>query len=204
MEINNQLIKDNSELRMAARKQLRGKWGSVVLLCFVFYIINGLLGIPYVGILISILISGALMLGLVSCFIKIVRDESFKIENLFDGFKNFGSALLLQLLIGVFVFLWSLLLLIPGIIAAYRYSMAFYILNDKPEIGAMDALNKSKEMMRGFKWKLFCLHLSFIGWALLCILSLGIGFLWLVPYIKAAEANFYEDLKEAMPEDFLA
>lgn len=203
MEINNELIKDNSELRMAARRQLRGKWGAVVLLCFVFSIINSLSGIPYVGILISILISGALMLGLVSCFIKIVRDESFKIENLFDGFKNFGSALLLQLLTGVFVFLWSLLLLIPGIIAAYRYSMAFYILNDKPEIGAMDALNKSKEMMKGFKWKLFCLHLSFIGWALLCILSLGIGFLWLVPYVKAAEANFYEDLKEAMPEDFL-
>lgn len=203
MEINNELIKDNSELRMAARRQLRGKWGSVVLLCFIFSIINSLSGIPYVGILISILISGALMLGLVSCFIKIVRDESFKIENLFDGFKNFGSALLLQLLTGVFVFLWSLLLLIPGIIAAYRYSMAFYILNDKPEIGAMDALNKSKEMMKGFKWKLFCLHLSFIGWALLCILSLGIGFLWLVPYVKAAEANFYEDLKEAMPEDFL-
>lgn len=203
MEINNELIKDNSELRMAARRQLRGKWGSVVLLCFIFSIINSLSGIPYVGILISILISGALMLGLVSCFIKIARDESFKIENLFDGFKNFGSALLLQLLTGVFVFLWSLLLLIPGIIAAYRYSMAFYILNDKPEIGAMDALNKSKEMMKGFKWKLFCLHLSFIGWALLCILSLGIGFLWLVPYVKAAEANFYEDLKEAMPEDFL-
>lgn len=203
MEFNNQLIKDNSELKIAARKQLEGKWGIVVLLCLIFFIVNGLSGIPYIGIVISFILSGALVLGLVSCFMKIVRGESFRFENLFDGFKNFASAFLLQLLMGLFTFFWSLLLLIPGIIAAYRYSMAFYILNDNPEIGAMAALNASKRIMKGFKWKLFCLHLSFIGWGLLCILSVGIGFLWLIPYIKASEANFYQNLKEAAVTDFI-
>lgn len=203
MKINNQLIKDNVELRMDARKQLRGKWGIAILLCFVLFIVSGLSAIPYIGVIINLLLSGVLILGLVSCFMKIVREETFRIENLFDGFKNFGSAFLLQILIELFTFLWSILLLIPGVIARYRYYMAFYILNDNPEIGAMAALNASKKIMRGFKWKLFCLHLSFIGWGLLCILSLGIGFLWLIPYINASVANFYQNLKEAIETDFI-
>jgi len=74
--------------------------------------------------------------------------------------------------------------------------MAFYIISDNPEIGAMEAIRKSKEMMRGFRWKLFCLNLSFIGWVLLCVLTLGIGFLWLQPYMNASFANFYQNLKE--------
>ncbi|WP_242847770.1 DUF975 family protein [Fervidicella metallireducens] len=146
---------------------------------------------------VNIIIAGPLALGLTICFVKLVREEPFRFENLFDGFKNFKSAFLTQLLISIFVILWSLLLFIPGIIAGYSYSMAFYILNDNPEIGAMEAIKASKEMMKGYKWKLFCLHLSFIGWALLCILTLGIGFLWLTPYVHATTANFYQNLKES-------
>ena len=95
----------------------------------------------------------------------------------------------------VFVFLWALLLIIPGIIAAIAYSQTFYILAEDDTIGSMDALRKSKEMMIGYKWKYFCLGLRFIGWALLCVLTLGIGFLWLSPYIQVSYAKFYEDLK---------
>lgn len=191
------LIKSNSELRAAAREQLKGNWLMAVLLCLVSSIIGGIFGfIPYVGPVINIIIAGPLVLGLIICFMRLVRRESFRFENLFDGFKNFKSAFLTQLLMSIFIFLWTLLLIIPGIIAGYKYSMAFYILNDNPEIGAMEALKASKEMMNGYKWKLFCLQLSFIGWALLSILTLGIGFLWLTPYIQATMANFYQNLKE--------
>ena len=88
-----------------------------------------------------------------------------------------------------------LFLFIAGIIAAIAYSQTFYILAEDDTIGSMEALRKSKEMMNGYKWKYFCLGLRFIGWALLCVLTVGIGFLWLSPYIQVSYAKFYEDLK---------
>lgn len=204
MEFDNQSIKTNSELRISAREQLKGNWGTAILLCVIFSIICGSLSfIPYLGPIMSILLSGPLTLGLAICFLKLVRHEPFMFENLFDGFKNFSSSVIAQLLISIFVFLWSLLLIVPGIIAYYRYSMVFYILSDNPEIGAMEALNRSKEMMIGYKGKLFCLHLSFIGWGLLGILTLGIGYLWLTPYIYSSIANFYENLKTIQLEKVL-
>ena len=197
MQFDNRPIKTNSNIRLSTREQLKGNWGTAILLCLIFSIICGLPSyIPYFGGIIGILVSGPLTLGLSICFLKLVRYEHFIFENLFDGFKNFSTALIAQLLILIFVFLWSLLLLIPGIMASYRYSMVFYILCDNPEISAMEALNRSKEMMIGSKWKLFCLHLSFIGWGLLGILTLGIGYLWLTPYIYGSVANFYDNIKD--------
>jgi hypothetical protein len=92
----------------------------------------------------------------------------------------------------IFIILWSLLLLIPGIIAAFRYSLCFYILADHPEMGIMEVLNESKRMMKGNKWKMFCLNISFIGWAILGILTLGIGFIWLLPYMEVSIIAFYD------------
>jgi len=196
MQFGNKSIKTNSNLRLATRVQLKGKWGTAILLCLIFSIICGFPSyIQHFGPILGILLSGPLSLGLATCFLRLVRNEPFMLENLFDGFKNFSSAIVAQLLVVIFVFLWSLLLIIPGIIASYRYAMVFYILCDNPEIGALESLNISKEMMIGFKWKLFCLHLSFLGWALLGILTLGVGYLWLTPYVYGATANFYENLK---------
>jgi uncharacterized membrane protein len=96
----------------------------------------------------------------------------------------------------LFIVLWLLLLIIPGIIAAISYSMTFYILADDKSIKPMEAIDKSKKMMDGYKWKYFFLCLRFFGWALLCILTLGIGFLWLIPYINVSIAKFYDDVKE--------
>lgn len=191
-------IRINPELRAAAREQLKGKWGLAILITFIASLIGGLLGaIPYAGVIISILISGPLALGVAMCFLKIIRKEDVKLENLFDGFKNFKTSFLAQLLISIFTFLWSLLLIIPGIIASLSYALTYYIIADNPEIGALEAIKKSKEMMKGYKWDLFLLYLSFIGWGILALLTLGIGFLWLSPYINASVANFYEDLKNA-------
>ena len=196
MQFGNQSMKTNAAIRSSARNQLKGNWGTAVLLCVIFSILCALPAyIPYFGAIIGIIISGPLTLGLSSCFLKLVRHESFMFENLFDGFKRFSSSVIAQLLITIFVLLWTLLLIIPGIIASYSYSLVFYILSDNPEMSAMEALKKSKDMMLGFKWKLFCLHLSFIGWAILSLFTLGIAYLWLTPYIYSATANFYEDLK---------
>lgn len=100
-----------------------------------------------------------------------------------------------MLLSGIFVFLWSLLLVIPGIIKLFSYSMTKYILEEYPELTASEAIDRSRAMMQGHKFDLFWLYLSFIGWALLCVLTAGIGYLWLVPYMETAEAAFYEDVK---------
>lgn len=197
MNINNSPMKVSADFRSASLNQLRGKWCTAILVSVVAMIICGLVSaIPYAGSVISLVIAGPLTLGIISCFIKLVRKESFKFENIFDGFKNFTSAFILQILVTLFVFLWSLLLIVPGIIAAYRYSMAFYLLNDNPNLGAMEALELSKKIMMGNKWRLFCLHLSFIGWAILSILTCGIGFIWLTPYMTTAVTNFYESLEK--------
>ena len=96
----------------------------------------------------------------------------------------------------LFIFLWSLLLIIPGIIAAYAYSQVFYILADNPSLSGMEALDQSKQMMKGRKWKYFCLCMRFVGWSILCIFTLGIGYIWLAPYMAVSLANFYRDVSQ--------
>lgn len=117
-----------------------------------------------------------------------------KIETLFSRFSHFGNAVSLRLLMFVKTLLWALLFVIPGIVAAYRYSMAPYIMAENPDIPAMDAIEQSKQLMSGNKGRLFCLQLSFIGWILLAGLTGGIGNVFLAPYTKAAYTAFYLDL----------
>jgi uncharacterized membrane protein len=140
-------------------------------------------------------LGGPVMLGLKTFFLKLDRRQPAKFDDLFSQFDNFGNGFLLALLTGIFVFLWTLLLIVPGIIAAYSYAMAPYLMADDPKLGAMDAIRASKQMMKGHKSRLFWLNLSFIGWALLSALTLGIGYLWLTPYIEATTACFYNELK---------
>lgn len=137
-------------------------------------------------------VSSTLILGHNKFYVDLCNNKA-ELSALFSRFSIFFKAFGLTLFIGLFVFLWSLLLFIPGIIAAYRYAMAPYLMAQHPEMGIRQAVNESKRIMAGRKWRLFCLELSFIGWALLCVLSLGIGYLWLVPYMQAAFAAFYLD-----------
>ena len=126
--------------------------------------------------------------------IDIIDAKEPKIKTLFSFFKHWGVAIVSALLRTLYVILWTLLFIIPGIIAAYSYSMTPYILAENPEMSANDAISRSKELMKGHKWKLFCLELSFIGWNILCILTLGILVLWVEPYKHAAKAAFYRSL----------
>jgi uncharacterized membrane protein len=102
----------------------------------------------------------------------------------------------LNLLIGIFVFLWSLLFVIPGIIAGFRYSQAAFLMMDDPDLSPLDAIRQSKELMRGHKWEYFVFQLSFIGWYFLCGITFGIAMIWVMPYLTVAEINYYEELKK--------
>lgn len=115
-------------------------------------------------------------------------------ETLFGYFSYWKTTAIARLLQSVYVLLWSLLFVIPGIIATYSYAMTEFILAEHPELTASEAIARSKEMMSGNRWRLFCLHFSFIGWDILSSLTLGIGNLWLRPYKQAANAAFYREI----------
>ncbi len=123
------------------------------------------------------------------------RGEEMPISSLFDGFGFVGKIVLLNLVITVFVALWSILFIIPGIIAGYRYRFALYNLCENPELGVMDALNMSKAQTKGYKLDLFVLDLTFIGWSLLCGLTLGILSIWIAPYIQQTDLGYFEAIK---------
>ncbi|MDR2630827.1 MAG: DUF975 family protein, partial [Spirochaetaceae bacterium] len=157
-------MKENAELRTMARAQLKGTWLAAVGMFLVFSIILGFSSLVFVG---PLIIGGPMLLGYTGYFLKKSRGETVKLENLFEGFNQFASGFLLYLLQGVFIMLWTCLLIIPGIIKSLSYSMAFYILKDNPNIGALEAITQSRKIMAGYKGKLFGLYLSFIGWGLL-------------------------------------
>ncbi len=117
-----------------------------------------------------------------------------KVETLFTYFYNWKTTSAARFLQSLYILLWSFLFIIPGIIASYSYAMTSYILADHPELTAGEAIARSKEMMDGNRFRLFCLQMSFIGWAILCAFTFGIGNLWLTPYRQAAEAAFYRDI----------
>lgn len=189
---------ENAVLMRQARESLAGKWGLAIGTFAVYILINMVVGsFKGAGAIASLLVSGPLAVGLSLFALSISRNKEAKFEQIFEGFKKFKKALIAYVLVLVFVLLWSLLLVVPGIIAGLSYSQTFFILADDETISARDAIKKSKKMMYGYKWKFFCLGLRFIGWGLLCILTLGIGFLWLLPYSQVSMAKFYDALKGA-------
>lgn len=179
-----------------ARESLKGKWGLAVGTFFLYFLVTiAVQSIPKGGFLLSLIIDGPLLLGLSLFTVAISRKSEAHLDQLFDGFRRFGTALSAYLLMTLFTVLWSLLLIVPGIVAALSYSMTFFILIDDVTVTPQEAIKRSKKMMYGYKWKLFCLSFRFIGWILLSILTLGIGFLWLAPYMEVSMVKFYDDLK---------
>jgi uncharacterized membrane protein len=126
--------------------------------------------------------------------LALARKQEASISQLFIGFNDFLRSFVTYLLMFLFILLWALLLIVPGIIAALAYSQTFFILAEDKSIKPRDAINKSKNMMLGNKKKLFYLILRFFGWFLLGILSLGIGFLWILPYFQVTMAKFFDDI----------
>ena len=192
---------NNSELRARARKQLGGNifataWLLMLVACLISSVIIGATSYIIIGI---VLVYGPMMYGLSKVLLEQARGaEKPNIGTLFKGFSDdFGGLVLLGFLQALFLTLWSLLFVVPGIIKSYSYSMAFYIKNDDISKDWKTCINESRAMMNGKKWKLFCLDLSFIGWYILGSLCLGVGVLFVIPYHEMARANFYEELKVA-------
>ena len=187
------MLKQNSELRAEARVALTDKWVMGAVTTLVFGAGSGAASyIPVVG---TILVALPMMYGYSIVMLSVMRGGEMNIGGLFDGFNDFGRIVGTKLLQAIYTFLWTLLLVIPGIIKNYSYAMTDFILKDQPELANNAAIEKSMAMMDGNKMKLFLLDLSFIGWAILCLFTFGIGFLFLQPYVQSAHAAFYEDLK---------
>lgn len=146
----------------------------------------------------ALVISGPLAYGMIRITTRCAREnKEAEFDEFLVGFKEcMADAILLNILTKIFVFLWTLLLIIPGIIKSYAYSMAIYIQQDQKNKDWRYCLDKSQEMMKGHKWDLFVLDLSFIGWYIVGLLCLGIGMLWVVPYHQVTKANFYLELKK--------
>ena len=182
------------DYRHAAWNKLSGNWSTVVVAYLIYNFLLGVL-ISYTGIG-SLLLSGVLAIGMCVITLQISRMGKSGIESIFDGFrKGLGNNIVAGILVQIFTFLWALLFIIPGIVKSYSYAMTYYILADNPDMAPTDAITESRKMMDGNKWRLFCLDLSFIGWYLLSILTLGILALWISPYNMMARAEFYESLK---------
>ena len=195
-----------------ALSALENKWGNFVAITFVYGFIIGITQIlsgdkdspailHLIGLVLFIL-ALPLTWGFQTLFLGAVRGGEATAKDMFEGYNKelFSRVLTTTLLYYVYVLLWSLLLLIPGCIKSYSYAMTPYILKDNPEMKNNAAIEESMRMMDGHKLELFLLDLSFIGWAILSILTCCIGFLWLVPYMNMARVNFFEDLKKASVE----
>lgn len=159
------------------------------------------LGLPplmvsFLSILIS-LVTVVLSAGYAIYTMGVRKGHTMPYATLFDGFTFVGKIIILEILVFVYVFLWSLLLFIPGIIAGYRYRFALYNLCENPQLSPSEALRMSKAQTRGYKWELFVLDLSFLGWSILCGLTLGILFIWIMPYIQQTDIGYFEAIKKA-------
>jgi uncharacterized membrane protein len=187
---------ENSILMSDAKASLSGKWGLAIGVSVLYAILSsGIQSVKGIGWIISLIITGPLMYGFQLFALTLSRNEEGHLAQLFEGFKLFEKTLKLYLWMVLKVLLWMLLLIVPGVIKAISYSQAFYLFIDDNSLTAKEALEKSEQMMEGNKMRLFLLSLRFFGLALLCILTLGIGFLWLIPYAQVTMAKFHDDLK---------
>lgn len=200
------MIINSKELRAEARSVLSSNWGVAVLITFLYWVVFWTFQIFYdpetiFFALALLLILVPLEWGFQTAFLRCVRNKSdLKVNHIFKGFEKYGRIFWTLLLRNIMISLWTLLLIVPGIIKSYSYAMTSYVLLDNPELSGNAAIDKSMEIMKGHKWELFKLHLSFIGWGILCIFTLSIGFLWLVPYMQTAQACFYEKVKREYEE----
>ena len=153
------------------------------------------LAVGFITIVLS-LISTVLSAGYALYTMSVRKGIVTPYVTMFDGFLFAGKIILLSIVQYIFVFLWSMLLFIPGVIAGYRYRFALYNLCENPEIGVMEAINMSKAQTRGHKWELFVLDLSFLGWSILCSLTLGILSIWIMPYIQQTDIGYFETIKQ--------
>lgn len=188
-------MKTISTLKNEARLALRGNWGTAAIAAVLFAVIMGATnGAPALGFF---FLAVPIEFGYVTAFRKLLHGNSDIIDNTASAaFENYTHKVGTGALRWLYVFLFTLLLIIPGIIKSLSYALVPYILEDNPALTSTETLRLSADMMRGHKGRLFGLYLSFIGWWFLCLFTLGIGYFFLQPFVKTTVAGFYEDVKE--------
>ena len=214
-------MRENKDYKNEALAALKGHWAPSVLAVLVYFLIVVVLMVPYEAKVLTLsdptdleaaksvmtwfwfyaagmlLVVGPLVIGMVNAFkdLLLAGDDRVVANEFRIGFGRWLRHVWGYLLKGLLVTLWSLLFLIPGIIKLFSYAMTNYILVDYPNLKVSKAIALSNEMMKGHKYDLFYLYLGFAGWYLLSILTLGIGFFWMIPYAQVAQASFYQDVK---------
>lgn len=195
---------ENYQLRYYARVQLGGRifhsaWLNMLLVCAVIPAVTALSAyFPMVGGLFLFLVTGALQYGLARVTANCAYGYGWGLGQMFSGVnEGFVKTLLLHLVQTIFLFLWTMLFVIPGIVKSYSYAMAYYIQQEPYNVNKepTEILTESRRLMDGYKFKLFCLDFSFIGWYILGALCFGIGTFFVVPYHQMARANFYASLR---------
>ncbi|MFE1242798.1 DUF975 family protein [Fictibacillus sp. NPDC058756] len=209
-----------------AKKKLKGQWGRAALFTLLFgaiyYVIPLIIEINLSGgfenwistdatngstasTFVITLVLLPLYIGYLWTFLSVVRTgEQIKLSGLLQAFSEISMYLKIlgtYLLMMVYMFLWFLLLIIPGVIKAFAYSQTYFVLKDNPDIGINAAITRSRKLMYGYKWKYFLLQLSFIGWIILSLITVGVGFIWLSPYLSASNAAFYNELVKKQSGD---
>lgn len=196
---------DRVEIKTQSRAQLAGKVWPIFGLTLLANLVMGAsqMGtvIPLVGFLVPIVVQGAIIQGIAQLYLNVTYGDQPKIEDVFSGFKNILNAALLTFLVGLFVCLWSLLFIIPGIVMAISYSMSWYIMCENPDMSAMDCIRESKSIMQGHKMEFFVMMLSFIGWCLLGTVTLGLAYIYVTPYMTLSCVNFYHRIKNVYSTD---
>ena len=221
MENDVYILKTNAELKELSKQQLTGRWGKSALLSLVYLVIGILPGQLLLSkfnfsslstSLIDILLIAPVTIGVSICYLKLIRESDFNVVDILNGFKYFLTVVvvygiidsmnilsaLVSNIITVNVVTEQFLIVVFAVLSLFLYlmfSMVYYIIIDDPQIGVLGALTGSKNLIQGQKGRLFLLQLSFLGWILLTILTLGIGILWVLPYLEVTTANFYLDLK---------
>ena len=198
-------MRTNSEYKDMAVQSMEGNWTKGALATIIIFILFQLVGGSpsfYLGQTASAITQGILTIVLLPLawgyrvfFLRLIRQENTAYERLFDGFSQYTRILIAEFLKGIYILLWLLLLIIPGIVKEYSYAMTEFILKENPEMSGEEAICESMRIMDGHKMQLFMLDLSMIGWVILSFLTLGIGFMFLIPYNYSAHAHFYEELK---------
>ncbi|MBR5307792.1 MAG: DUF975 family protein [Clostridia bacterium] len=183
---------NRAEIKKAAKEQIKGKIGVLLVISLIIVVIQYVASLVGIG---TLLVAPAFYLSTSIIFLGITNGKAPVIMDTFEGFKDWWSSFKVYIFMTLFTFLWSLLFIIPGIIKGYSYAMSYFILAENPGMPALEAIDRSKKMMDGHKWDLFVLMLSFIGWIILACFTFGILYIWLVPYMSAAYANFYNEIK---------
>ena len=195
----------NQDYKNRALASLEGKWTEGAIATLIVFVITGgigsivaspmdeLAGSAFNGL--WSLLCLPMGWGLTVYFLNLIRNADINYGRLFDGYKDFVRIFFTLLLAGLAVSISCLFFIIPGIIVGLMLSQTSFIMKDDPQIGFVDAMKESSNLMKGHKMELFWLTLSFFGWFILACLTLGLGFLLLVPYWYTTLAHFYEDLK---------